>query len=149
METIVKLIKVHKTRKKAYEKAIRETKDGDEDLRHIFLRMVEVSHIYSQELSKYVNPTHITFKDTTYRRGMHIKALTSNSNRFTLLNMCKWGEDMAQNAYNEALEVSGYSTKIEYILYKQREVLKTAHNLIKDLLSKEGKRESYIPGILN
>ena len=111
MEPFNNLVRVLKTRKRLYEKAIKETKDSEEYLKILFKQMADVSHVYSQELSRYTNSSRlkrIRNKRLNIMSGINLNAL---------LSICKSEEDLAQTAYNKALETGGYLPKfsISYI----------------------------------
>ena len=102
------LVKINNDRIAGYERAIKECKDEDVDLKGLFRNMANESQEYVSELGDLIlrsggRPT----DDTTapgkiYRGWMDLKAAFTGSDRKSLLNSCEFGEDAAQKAYQAA-----------------------------------------------
>jgi uncharacterized protein (TIGR02284 family) len=63
---------------------------------------------------------------------MDLKVTFSGNDQKSVLESCKYGEDAAQGAYNEALR-SGFdlSTDIQELIAYQKHLLKISHDLIR------------------
>lgn len=138
IEVLNDLIQINNDRIEGYERALKEAKDTDVDLKGIFSEMTDQSRKYVNELTQEVvklggDPA----KDTTisgkvYRAWMDVKAAFTGKDRENILASCEFGEDAAQRAYQTALESDAYmSTDIRQLISEQKSSLKTAHDAIK------------------
>lgn len=133
------LIRINNDRIDGYEKAIKETKDADDDLRSVFRRMADESRQHKAELSLEVQKVGgepvedgTTASGKIYRAWMDVKATFSGKDRHSVLAACEFGEDAAQKAYKEALEDEATNTAdIKQLVMKQKSALKASHDLIK------------------
>ena len=109
-EVLNDLIQINNDRIVGYEKAAKETKSEDADLRALFLDMTSESRRYVSELTQVVAQTgEEPAKGTTgsgkiYRAWMDVKATFTGKDRKAILSSCEFGEDAAQKAYDEALK---------------------------------------------
>jgi uncharacterized protein (TIGR02284 family) len=134
------LIRINHDRVVGYEKAIEELKEENEDLRPLFLRYINESNQYAQELTVEVSrlggePAEgTTNSGKIYRVWMDLKAVVTGKDRKTVLENCEFGEDAAQKAYDMALnsEVE-LETALRDILVRQKTQLKIGHDEIKRL----------------
>lgn len=134
------LIRINHDRVVGYEKAIEELKEENEDLRPLFLRYINESNQYAQELTIEVSrlggePAEgTTNSGKIYRVWMDLKAVVTGKDRKTVLENCEFGEDAAQKAYDMALnsEVE-LETALRDILVRQKTQLKIGHDEIKRL----------------
>lgn len=138
-EVLNDLIQINNDRIEGYEKARKELKDGDADLKSLFLNMIEESQKYKMALATEVAAlgedieTGTTNSGKIYRAWMDVKALFTGHDRKTVLNNCEFGEDAAQNAYKMALEVEGLPANISTLVADQKASLRTSHDEIKRL----------------
>jgi len=108
------LIRINNDRIVGYEKAIKESKDTDVDLIAVFTKMVDQSRKYVNELIQEVARLGgDAAKDTTvsgkiYRVWMDMKSAITGKDRESILGSCEYGEDVAQRAYEAALESDAY-----------------------------------------
>jgi len=138
VEVLNDLIQINNDRVEGYEKAVKETKDIDVDLKAVFLKMADESRGYNAELSQKVQqlgglPTEATTGlGEIYRVWMDIKATFTGHDRKSALESCEFGEDAAQKAYRDAL---ASDTEIDadtrQLITEQKASLKTSHDLIK------------------
>ncbi len=132
------LIRINHDRVEGYERAVNESKDSDIDLKAIFNEMADQSRKYvtalTQEVGRYGGDA---AEDTTvsgkiYRVWMDLKAAITGKDRESILGSCEYGEDVAQRAYEAALESDAeMSADIRQIISEQKSELKTAHDMIK------------------
>ena len=132
------LIRINNDRVVGYERAIKESKDSDVDLIAVFTKMADQSRKYVNELIQEVARLGgDAAKDTTvsgkiYRLCMDMKAAITGKDRESILGSCEYGEDVAQRAYEAALESDAYmSTEIRQMISNQKSELKSAHDTIK------------------
>ena len=136
-EVLNDLIKINHDRVKGYEKAAKETKDKDADLRSLFNDMAGESRAYIQELERDVTAKGEKPADGTtldgdiYRAWMDVKATFTGKDRKAILASCEFGEDAAQRAYEKALKVEDLSAEVRQIISDQQRRLKNSHDKIK------------------
>lgn len=132
------LIRINNDRIVGYERAIKESKDKDVDLIAIFNEMADQSRKYAAELVQEVGrlggdaASDTTLSGKVYRVFMDLKAAITGKDRESILGSCEYGEDVAQRAYEAALESDAYmNTEIRQMITEQKSKLKTSHDLIK------------------
>lgn len=64
--------------------------------------------------------------DSFFKVWMNVIAILTGKNRNSILNSCKYSDDIAVNSYSETLK-----TKRRYITHEQQIMLKSQHSLIK------------------
>jgi uncharacterized protein (TIGR02284 family) len=138
VEVLNDLIRINNDRIDGYEKALEEVKDIDVDLRGIFQKMANESRDYVAELSREVASlggeiaTGTTNSGKIYRVWMDIKATFTGHDRTSVLESCEYGEDAAQEAYEDALATdANLPVNIRQIITDQKSSLKSSHDLIK------------------
>ncbi len=139
IEVLNDLVKINNDRITGYEKAVKEAKDEDVDLKTVFSGMANESREYISELSNRIMDLGGDSSDDTtsagkiYRAWMDVKALFTGSNRKALLASCEYGEDAAQKAYETALssdvEIDAESRQM---IMEQKTNLKRSHDIIKN-----------------
>ena len=138
-EVLNDLVQINNDRIEGYEKARKELKDEDADLKALFLSMIEESQKYKLALATEVAAlgenieTGTTTSGKIYRGWMDVKALFTGHDRKTVLNNCEFGEDAAQNAYKMALEEEGLAANIRSLISDQKAALRVSHDEIKRL----------------
>ena len=138
-ETLNDLVEINNDRIVGYERAAKETKEEDADLRSLFNDMADESRNYLNELKQCVRSTgEEPAKDTTkrgkiYRVWMDMKAAITGHNRKAILDSCEYGEDAAQRAYERALEDDDLTGEARSIVNEQKTKLRTSHDRIKRL----------------
>lgn len=143
------LIRINNDRIEGYERAANESKDRDVDLIAIFNKMADQSRGYvtalTQEVGRFGGDA---AKDTTvsgkiYRVWMDLKAAITGKDRESILGSCEYGEDVAQRAYEAAMESDAYmSTEVRQLISEQKSELKTAHDQIKQYRDMQDKVSS-------
>jgi uncharacterized protein (TIGR02284 family) len=132
------LIKINNDRIVGYERAVNESKDKDVDMIAVFNKMADQSRKYVTELVQEVGRLGgEAAKDTTvsgkiYRAWMDMKSAITGKDRESIIGSCEYGEDVAQRAYEAALESDAYmSTEIRQMITNQKSELKESHDMIK------------------
>jgi uncharacterized protein (TIGR02284 family) len=139
IEMLNDLIQINNDRIAGYEKAIKETKSEDEDLKVLYASMIAESHRNKIALATEVQALGAEAdKGTTtsgkiYRAWMDVKAVFGGHDRHAVLANCEAGEDAAQRAYRSALEHDGLPAFIKDLLSQQQQTLKESHDEIKSL----------------
>jgi len=136
IEVLNDLVEINNDRIVGYERALKETKDTDADLRSLFTSMIDESRKIRVDLAGEIQALGGEFEAGTttsgklYRAWMDVKAVFTGSDRYTILANCEYGEDAAQRAYKEALEedIPGY---IRTTLEAQKQMLRASHDKIK------------------
>ena len=138
-EILNDLIEINNDRVAGYEKAIEDLKEGDSDLKSLFVEMIGQSHKHKSTLAQEVQvlggdaETGTTASGKIYRAWMDVKAVFTGHDRQTVLNNCEFGEDAAQKAYKMALETEGLSADLRSTITEQKADLRTSHDKIKAL----------------
>jgi len=139
IEVLNDLIQINNDRIAGYEKAIKETKSEDEDLKVLYASMIAESHRNKIALATEVQALGVEAeKGTTtsgkiYRAWMDVKAVFGGHDRHTVLANCEAVEDAAQRAYRTALEHEGLPAFISDLLTQQQQTLKESHDEVKTL----------------
>jgi uncharacterized protein (TIGR02284 family) len=142
-EVLNDLIQINNDRINGYEKAIKELTPEDEDLKGLFISMIDESHQCKMELATEVAAdgadieTGTTGSGKIYRAWMDLKAVFTGHDRKSILENCHFGEDAAQKAYLSALEEEGLPEYIREIISGQQALLKTSHDRIKALRNEQ------------
>lgn len=133
------LIQINNDRIVGYEKAIKELKDSDSDLKELFAGMIAESHTYKMALANEVSTLGedpdrgTTNSGKVYRAWMDFKAFFTGHDRKSILENCEFGEDSAQKAYKMALEDEGLPQYLRSMISEQKMNLKQSHDKIKSL----------------
>ena len=141
------LIEINNDRIKGYEKAIEELKDGDQDLKTLFARMIDESREARNALGKEVQvlgadmepADATTTSGKIYKAWMDVKAIFTGHNRHTVLSNCEFSEDAAQKAYKIALENEHLPAYLRQMIEQQKQKFKGSHDEIKALRDHEKK----------
>ncbi len=139
-EVLNDLIQINNDRIVGYEKAAKETRIEDADLRSLFTDMAMESRGYINEMNKYVTregekpEEGTTFRGKIYRVWMDVKATFSGHDRKAILASCEFGEDAAQRAYHSALSSDAeMNPEVRQLIMDQKTRLQNSHDKIKEL----------------
>src|ERR1700722_19300290 len=138
-EVLNDLVMINNDRIAGYNRAIRELKPGDGDLKLLFDRMIIESQQIKSDLANEIQVLHGDVEKGSsemgkiYRAWMDVKAVFSGENRHTVLSNCETGEDAAQNAYKKALETDRLPAFLRELLTSQQSTLRESHDEIRDL----------------
>lgn len=139
IEVLNDLIQINNDRIEGYEKALRELKEEDADLKALFSSMISESHEIRLALGTEVNALGGDMDNSTttsgkiYRAWMDVKAVFTGHDRHTVLSNCEAGEDAAQRAYRTALEDEELPAYLREMVSEQQATLKGSHDQIKAL----------------
>ena len=138
VEVLNDLIQINNDRIEGYEKAMNDAEPIDADLKAIFFKMANESKDYVRELNEAVIgmggvPTQTTtVSGKVYRAWMDVKAAFTTEDRTNLLELCEFGEDAAQKAYDAALASDApMSVDVRQLITSQQQSLRTSHDIVK------------------
>ena len=139
IEVLNDLIQINNDRMTGYEKAIRETKPEDDDLKILYATMIAEGHRNKIALATEVQALGAEIEQGTttsgkiYRVWMELKAIFTGNSRMTILANCEAVEDATQRAYHAGLEHKGLPAYIRELLVRQKEALQSNHDEIRML----------------
>ena len=139
IEVLNSLITINNDRIEGYETASKET--DEMDLKNIFSKLAATSLKCKQELINEVTKLGGTAAEGTkttgkiYRAWMDIKATLTGHDRKAILNSCEYGEDVAIEAYEDALnnETENISSEQQSMLRTQLQSIRADHDKVKGL----------------
>ena len=131
IEVLNDLVQINNDRIIGYERAIRDSKPEDTDLKILYASMVAESHRMKIALATEVQTLGAEIEQGTttsgkiYRAWDDIKAVFTGHDRLATLVNCETGEEAAQRAYRQALnhDLPAY---IRELLSRQQEALKAS-----------------------
>jgi len=138
-EVLADLIKINNDRIAGYEKALKDLKPEDNDLRLLFLKAIDQSRAIRISLGNEIQvlgqdiPSETSGSGTIHRAWLEVKATFSGHNRHSILASCEFGEDAAQKAYETALESEHLPEYLATTVLEQKQDLKIIHDEIKAL----------------
>jgi uncharacterized protein (TIGR02284 family) len=135
IEVLNDLIQINNDRIAGYEKAIRESKPEDNDLKILYASMVAESHRMKIALAVEVQAFGAEIEQGTttsgkiYRTWMEVRAIFAGHDRHSILVNCEAEEDATQRAYRMALnhDLPAY---IRDLLISQQESLEESREEI-------------------
>lgn len=138
IEVLNDLVKINNDRIAGYERAIKEARDLDVDLKAMFEGMIRETQQYRSELQSKVTSlggevtTDTTLSGKIYRAWMDVKATFTGSDRKAILENCEFGEDAWRRAYESALASDAeMDADTRQLITEQYNAQKNAHDLIK------------------
>jgi uncharacterized protein (TIGR02284 family) len=139
VEVLNDLVMINNDRITGYQRAIKELKTDDDDLKSLFDQMIIESQQIKSDLAHEIQVLHGDVeKGTTemgkiYRAWMDVKAVFTGESRHAVLSNCEAGEDAAQKAYKKALETDRLPAFLKELLSHQQATLRDSHDEIRDL----------------
>lgn len=137
IEVLNALITINNDRIEGYETAAKETEE--QDLKTLFAQFAATSQKCKTELENEVVKLGGTPAEGTrvsgkfFRLWMDVKAALTGKDRKAILDSCEYGEDMAKNTYENALEndAENLSAQQQAMIKAQHILLVADHNQIK------------------
>ena len=139
VEVLNDLVMINNDRITGYQRAIKELKSDDDDLKSLFDQMIIESQQIKSDLAHEIQVLHGNVEQGTtqsgkiYRAWMDVKAVFTGESRHAVLANCETGEDAAQKAYKKALETERLPGFLRDLLTRQQETLRDSHDEIRDL----------------
>jgi len=137
------LVHINNDRIVGYERAMKELKDEDAELKVLFTGMIGDSHQFKMELATEIVAageevdTGTTNSGKIYRVWMDVRAAFTGHDRKAILASCEFGEDAAQKAYQMALDDEDLPLNTRSLISAQKQSLKNSHDKIKFLRDAE------------
>src|SRR4051794_38778457 len=138
-EILNDLIQINNDRIKGYERAIKELKEENDDLKTLFAVFIDQSRQNIMALGKEVQALgsdmgrNTTTNGKIYRAWIDVKAVFTGKNRQHVLENCEFGEDAALKAYHTALRSDDLPEYLKQMIIQQHELLLQSHNTVKSL----------------
>jgi len=139
IETLNDLVLINNDRILGYENALKDLDENDEELRPVFLELIDQSHSFKVQLGTEIEVLGKDIEQGTstsgklHRTWLNLKATFSGHSEKSILEECEFGEDAIKKAYESALEEEGIPNYIKDILRDQQDELLEAHDEIKAL----------------
>jgi uncharacterized protein (TIGR02284 family) len=139
VEVLNDLVRINSDRITGYERAIRETKPKDDDMKIFYATMIAESHRNKIALANELQALGAEIEQGTstsgkiYRAWMEVRAIFTGNSRRTILANCQAAEDSTQRAYHSALEYNTLPAYIRELLVRQEEALRSNHDEIRAL----------------
>jgi uncharacterized protein (TIGR02284 family) len=139
IEILNDLILINNDRILGYEHAIKELKDEDSELKHLFMNMIAESHQFKMEVATEVAAmghdieTGTTTSGKLHRTWLDVKAAFNGHSKKSILEECEFGENAIIDAYISTIADENTPAYIKDILIKQKTILQAAHDKIKAL----------------
>lgn len=139
IDVLNSLIIINNDRIEGYQTALEGTEEHD--LHTLFARFISTSHKCRRELVMEVNTLGGEVAEGTktsgkiYRMWMDVKAAFTGDDRKAILNSCEYGEDEAQDTYDNVLEndLEHLSADQQTMVYAQKSLLKADHDHVRTL----------------
>ncbi|QEC79143.1 PA2169 family four-helix-bundle protein [Mucilaginibacter ginsenosidivorax] len=138
-EVLNDLVQINNDRIKGYERALKELKDGETDLRTLFLSLIDASNRYKNELGKEVEvlgkdiDTGTSTGGKIHRAWLDVKAAFTAHDTHDILEECEFGEDAIVKAYRDALAEEYIPGFLRDLINRQHDEILDAHDEIKAL----------------
>ena len=139
IEVLNSLVIINNDRIAGYETASSET--DEQDLKSLFAHFITTSQKNKQELVVEVTKLGGEIAEGTllsgkfYRAWMEVKVALSSKDRKAILDSCEFGEDVAVDAYTEALadNMDDITAEQKTMLNDQQLLIKADHDKVKAL----------------
>lgn len=139
IDVLNSLIVINNDRIEGYNTAMDATEE--QDLKALFTRFISTSKKCKQELVGEVQKLGGEVAEGTktsgkfFRVWMDVKAAITGKDRKSILDSCEYGEDQAQETYEDALEndLDHLNDSHRTMISRQKSLLNADHNHIKDL----------------
>jgi len=126
------LIKINNDRIEGYEKALKELKPEDTDLRLLFLKAIDQSRGIKMMLGNELQtlkesiPSGTSGSSAIHRAWLELKATFTGHGRHAILASCEFGEDAVQKAYESALGSEHLPEYLSTIVLEEKQNLKSS-----------------------
>jgi uncharacterized protein (TIGR02284 family) len=133
------LIQINNDRIEGYQRASKDLKDGDAELKSLFTRLIGQSQGYKLALGTEVSAfgkdieTSTTTSGKIHRAWLDVKAAFTGHDTHDILEECEFGEDAILKAYRTALEDENLPAYLRETISLQESELLDAHDEIKSL----------------
>jgi uncharacterized protein (TIGR02284 family) len=138
-ETLNDLVRINNDRVEGYNRAIKDLKNEETDLKSLFLSLIDDSNRYKNELGKEVEvlgadiETDTTAGGKIHRAWLDVKAAFTGHDTHDILEECEFGEDAIVKAYKMALDQEFLPAFLRDLVTRQQSEILDAHDEIKAL----------------
>lgn len=138
-EVLNDLVQINNDRIEGYERALKDLKEDETELRLLFLSLIDDSRRYKNELGKEVEVLGKDIDNSTtnsgkiHRAWLDVKAAFTSHNTYDVLEECEFGEDAILKAYRAALEEEYIPHFLRELITTQQSEIQDAHDEIKAL----------------
>jgi uncharacterized protein (TIGR02284 family) len=138
-EVLNDLVQINNDRIEGYQRALKDLRDADTDLKSLFTTLIGDSHRYKLELGTEIGvlgkdiETGTTTSGKIHRAWLDVKAAFTAHDAHDILEECEFGEDAILKAYKEALEEEYLPAYLRQLIIGQQSELVDAHDEIKAL----------------
>jgi uncharacterized protein (TIGR02284 family) len=138
-EVLNDLIQINNDRIEGYSRALKGLKDGETDLKSLFLTNIDASNRYKNELGREVEvlgkdiETSTTTSGKIHRAWLDVKAAFTAHDTHDILEECEFGEDAIVKAYRTALSEEYIPGFLRDLITRQQDEILDAHDEIKAL----------------
>jgi len=145
VEILNDLVRINNDRIEGYEKALKELKAEDADLKPLFLNNIDQSRKIREVLGNELQvlggtiDTSSSNAGSIYRAWLEVKAVFTGHDRHSVLESCEYGEDAAQKAYQSAMDSEHLPAYLQDTVFKEKAQLKKSHDEIKALRDRDVK----------
>ena len=139
VEIVNDLIQINNDRIEGYQRASKDLKDGDTELKSLFTRFIGQSQGYRLALGTEVSAfgkdieTSPTPSGKIHTAWLDVKAAFTGHDPHNVLEECEFGEDAILKAYRTALEDENLPAYLRETISQQESELLDAHDEIKAL----------------
>ena len=133
------LVQINNDRIEGYQRALKDLKDNEGDLKDLFTTLIGDSHRFKVELGTEIQvlgqdiDTSTSTSGKIHRTWLDVKAAFTAHDTHDILEECEFGEDAIVKAYREALEDESLPAHLLQIVSTQLDKLLDAHDEIKAL----------------
>lgn len=133
------LIQINNDRIEGYQRASKDLKEDDADLKSLFIRLIGQSQGYKLALGTEVSAfgkdieTGTTTSGKIHRVWLDVKAAFTGHDTHNVLEECEFGEDAILKAYRTALEDENLPAYLRETISQQESELLDAHDEVKAL----------------
>ncbi|UOE51806.1 PA2169 family four-helix-bundle protein [Mucilaginibacter sp. SMC90] len=133
------LIQINNDRIEGYQRASKDLKEDDADLKSLFTRLIGQSQGYKLALGTEVSAfgkdieTGTTTSGKIHRVWLDVKAAFTGHDTHNVLEECEFGEDAILKAYRTALEDENLPAYLRETISQQESELLDAHDEVKAL----------------
>jgi uncharacterized protein (TIGR02284 family) len=133
------LVQINNDRIEGYQRASKDLKDGDTELKSLFTRLIGQSQGYKLALGTEISAfgkdieTGTTTSGKIHRVWLDVKAAFTGHDTHNVLEECEFGEDAILKAYRTALEDENLPAYLRETISQQESELLDAHDEIKAL----------------
>ncbi len=139
VEILNDLVQINNDRIEGYQRASKDLKDDEGELKTLFTSLIGDSQRYKLELGTEVSAlgndieTSTTTSGKIHRAWLDVKAAFTGHDTHDVLEECEFGEDAILKAYRTALEDESLPAYLRETVSKQEAELLDAHDQIKAL----------------